>query len=147
MWRDFQNLMQTLKHYRVMSPDRAIRGQVNELLKARPLLTVEEWRRRCWSPPTVSEPISPALTRFLYRQLGEYSGLRIGCTRPSDRLLEDLHFPLVCWFDWGLVLREDVNAAFGIDITDSFDERNYVTLADLVIYLDDQIKAHRPPSA
>lgn len=147
MWRDFQNLVETLRHYRVMSPDRAVRRQVNEYLRLRPYLPVDDWCQRCWLPPAGSQPIMPTLTRFLYLQLGEYSGLRMGHTRPGDRLQEDLCFPLVCWFDWGLALCEDVHQTFGVDITDSFDERNYDTLADLVGYLDSQIKTKGVSSA
>lgn len=147
MWRDFQNLVQTLRHYRVMSPDRAVRRQVNETLKLRPYLPLEDWCQRCWIPPAVPYKIMPPLTQFLYVQLGEYSGLQMGYTRPGDRLQEDLCFPLVCWFDWGLMLCEDVYQTFEVDISDSFDERNYVTLGDLVGYLDGEIKTKGASSA
>lgn len=141
MWRDFQNLVQTVKNYQVMGPDQALRRQVNRNLRSRPYLSIDDWCQWCWMPPAAATPASPLLTRFLYVKLGDYSGLSMGHTRPEDRLLEDLYFPIVCWFDWGLTLCDDIYQTFDVDLTDSFDERDYVTLADLVGYLENQLKA------
>lgn len=141
MWRPFRNLVNNLQTYRFLSPDLAVRRQVNQQLRSRPCLTPEQWLAQYWTPPVATETFSLALIRFTYECLTDYSGLTVGRFHPTDRLLEDLQFPLVCWFDWGLNLCEDFQQAFNIDITDSFDETSLVTVADLVVYLHQQLQS------
>lgn len=139
MWRTFRNFVNHLQTYPLLSPDLAARKQVNQWLRARPCLTVEGWLQRYWVPPTIPKALPSPLIEFVYQHLTEYSGLAIGRVYPSDRLVEDLKFPLVCWFDWGLTLCDDFQTCFGIDITDTFDETAFITIADLVYYLNDQM--------
>lgn len=139
MWRTFRNLVQSLQTYPLLSPDLKVREQVNQQLRLRACLTAEAWYIRHWTPPAVPKAFPQPLIDFVYRALGEYSGLVIGRVYPQDRLLEDLKFPLVCWFDWGLRLCEDFQAHFGVDITDSFDETRLITVSDLVFYLRQQL--------
>jgi hypothetical protein len=75
------------------------------------------------------------LIEFLYTHLQEYTGLEVGRLQPSDRLVDDLQFPSICWFDWGLTLCTDFYDAFGVDISDQFDEGCLETCADLVDFL------------
>jgi hypothetical protein len=80
------------------------------------------------------------LIEFVYNRLGAYSGLEVGSIHPKDRLVDDLRFPAVCWFDWGLNLCEDFQATFGVDISDTFDETRLVTCADLMEFLEQQLR-------
>jgi hypothetical protein len=116
-----------------------MREQVNQWLSSRPCLTCEDWFHRHWASPSLGMP--KALVEFIYDRLSTYSGLTVGCINPTDRLLEDLHFPAVCWFDWGLTLCDDFYHAFGIDILDDFDETQFTTCADLMTFL----QTHLPP--
>lgn len=144
MWRNLSNCFETLKHYPVMSPNWTLRQHVNGWLRNRPYLNATDWYRYYWSPWGKFPGTNRELVLFIYKRLETYSGLVMGCTRPSDRLFEDLRIPLVCWFDWGLTLCDDLHQRFGIDITDSFDERCYETLADLIQYLNIQLSPGAP---
>lgn len=139
MWRQFKNLVTHLQTYPALSPDLAERQAVNRHLKSRPKLSVQSWYIQHWTPPVVPRPLSEPLIEFAYKHLKTYSGLEMGRVRPQDRLVEDLQFPLVCWFDWGPTLCEDFFQQFGIDITDTFDETQFVTVADLIHYLEQQL--------
>lgn len=141
MWRPFRNFVSNLQTYRFLSPDLAMRQQVNQQLRSRPCLTAQEWFIRYWTPPAVPRALPQTLIEFVYQHLADYSGLKMGRIWPSDCLQEDLQFALVCWFDWGLNLCEDFERSFGVDITDTFDETNLITLADLVHYLHQQLQA------
>ena len=82
------------------------------------------------------EPITPSLLIFIYKRLQKYSGLDIGRIRASDRLIEDLQIPLVCWFDWSNRLCEDFHTTFQVDISTEFDESLLETVGDLVWFLN-----------
>ncbi|HEY9878823.1 MAG TPA: hypothetical protein V6D29_10230 [Leptolyngbyaceae cyanobacterium] len=140
MWQTFRNFVSNLQTYQFLSPDLAVRHQVNRQLRSRPCLTAEEWYIRYWTPPAVTVNPPQDLIEFTYERLSHYSGLTMGRVHPSDRLEEDLRFPLVCWFDWGLTLCTDFEQAFGIDITDTFDETLLITIADVVNYLHGQLQ-------
>jgi hypothetical protein len=135
MWQPFKNFVSSLQTYQFLSPDLAVRQQVNRQLRSRPCLSCEAWFIRYWTPPAVTQALPPDLVEFTFHRLAEYSGLSLGQVQPQDRLLEDLQFPLVCWFDWGLTLCADFEQHFGIDITPRFDETQLITVADLVEYL------------
>lgn len=142
MWQPLKNFVNSLQTYDVLSPDLQVRKQVNRWLKGRICLNPDDWFISHWAPPARPQAYSKPLIQFTYHHLEQYSGLAIGCTEPQDRLLEDLQFPMVCWFDWGITLCEDFQASFGIDISDRFDETQFDTLADLVDFLSRQLKKH-----
>jgi hypothetical protein len=125
-----------------LSPDIVARQRVNEFLRSRPSLTSNEWFIRYWTPPAVPQALPKALVDFAYHKLQAYSGLDIGRVQPSDRLVEDLAFPAVCWFDWGITLCEDVYVTFGLDISDHFDETQLVTFSDVMTCLHQQLAGH-----
>ena len=102
--------------------------------------TTPSWYIQHWTPPAVPRPLPEPLIAFAYKHLKTYSGLDMGRVRPQDRLVEDLQFPLVCWFDWGPTLCEDFFQQFGIDITDTFDETQFATVADLIRYLEQELQ-------
>lgn len=89
-------------------------------------------------------PLPKPLIDFAFHRLEAYSGLTVGRIKPSDRLLEDLHFPAVCWFDWGITLCDDFYATFGIDMLDHFDETQFCTCADLITFLHQQWETGQP---
>ena len=136
MWRQLKNLVMHLQTYPALSPDLGERQVVNRHLKTRPPLSAQEWYIRYWTPPAVPRPMSSSVIEFAYKHLKTYSGLDSGRLQPQDRLVEDLQFPLVCWFDWGLTLCDDFYEQFGIDLTETFDETQFRTLADLIAYLE-----------
>ena len=141
IWRPLNNLVKSLQTYRMLSPDPRARQDVNRWLAARPHLSCSKWFLTHWTPPAVAQPLPKPLIEFIYHRLQDYSGLRVGCIRPIDRLVEDLQFPAVCWFDWGLTLCEDFQTTFGIDISDTFDETQFLTCADLIFFLERQLKS------
>jgi hypothetical protein len=141
IWRPLNNLVKSLKTYRLLSPDPSARQQVNQWLASRPCLNCEEWFMFHWTPPAVGEAFPKPLIEFVYHRLHDYSGLRVGCICPGDRLLDDLRFPAVCWFDWGLTLCDDFQTSFGTDISETFDESQFVTCADLIHFLRQELKA------
>jgi hypothetical protein len=143
MWQPLRNFVDSLATYGVLSPDMDERWRVNQWLRSRPCLSAQEWFIRYWSPPAVAESFPQPLVNFTYHQLHHYSGLDIGCVQPSDRLVEDLKFPAVCWFDWGLALCDDFYTTFGLDITDDFDETQLDTCADLVHFLKGKLEQSR----
>jgi hypothetical protein len=138
MWQAFTNFVQSLQTYADLSPDATIRRQVNGRLKqTRSALTLEAWMATFQK--VLGRPMLPALGQFLFEELGHYSGLEVGCLRPSDRLIEDLHLPLVCWFDWPHQFCEDFLDAFQIDLSEEFDEAEFETLQELVAFLQKQL--------
>lgn len=141
MWRPLNNLVNSLKTYRMLSPDPKAREDVNRWLAARPQLDCLEWFLTYWTPPAISKSFPKPLIEFIFHRLQDYSGLRVGCIHPSDRLVDDLKFPAVCWFDWGLTLCEDFQITFGVDISDTFDETQFVTCADLILFLAHQLES------
>ncbi len=140
MWQPLKNFVNSLTTYMALSPDMVARQRVNQWLRSRPCLTCDEWYRYHWTPPAVRRPLPKPLIDFTYQQLTDYSGLEIGRVKPSDRLVEDLSFPAVCWFDWSLTLCEDFYETFDLDISEHFDETQLFTCADLVNFLEQQLE-------
>ena len=132
-WRKVSNYLQSVNTYRDISPDLSIRHQVNQALRQhRRPLSREAWCDTC-QQATQSQP---STLLFVYRVLEVYSGIEFNLVRPDDRLVDDLQFPLVCWFDWSVNFCDDVINQFGVDISDCFDETRLETLADLIVFLD-----------
>ena len=139
-WRKANNYIQSIQTYGDMSPDLAMRQQVNQLLRQhRQPLSPEAWCDECHQ---VTQSDCNTLL-FVYRALASYSGIDFDRVRPEDRLVDDLQFPLVCWFDWSTSFCNDVVTHFGIDISDCFDETSLYTLADLITFLDDCLTNNR----
>ncbi|NER80645.1 MAG: hypothetical protein F6K42_13940 [Leptolyngbya sp. SIO1D8] len=141
MWQSVINYFYSLWTYRDLSPDLGIQRQVNAKLKDRPRLSLEAWSNLFNQMEGCSSSISQPLLAFIYRKLQDYSGLDIGRVRATDRLIEDLQFPLVCWFDWPNQLCEDFFEMFQIDISDEFDASLLETLGDLVCFLNRRLKS------
>ncbi|MBF2027887.1 MAG: hypothetical protein IGS48_14175 [Oscillatoriales cyanobacterium C42_A2020_001] len=135
MWRSLKNFIFSLWTYSDLSPDLRMRRHVNKVLRSRPNLVATEWHQTCWQSSEVSPPVST----FVYQKMQEYSGLEFGRVRPSDRLNEDLHLPLVCWFDWELSFCEAFWQAFGVDLQAEFDLEQFTTVEDLVLFLNQQL--------
>ncbi len=139
MWQSAINYFRNLRTYRDLSPDAGIRRSINVQLSNRPSLTLGEWSELF--PSLRNEPVSHELLAFVYDQLPIYSGLEISKIRPSDRLIEDLQLPLVCWFDWPHQLCCDFYETFQIDISEEFDESLLETMGDLVWFLNKHLKS------
>lgn len=137
MWQAALNYLQTLRTYRDLSPDAGIRRQVNTQLQNRSCLSLEEWSQ-LFQPQSGQGPPEALLT-FMFKQLSDYSGLQVGRIRPSDRLIDDLQLPLVCWFDWPNQLCDDFYKTFQVDILEEFDESLLETIGDLVCFLAKQL--------
>lgn len=136
MWRRVNNLVNSLRTYQTLSPDMRFRQHVNQRLRQRPYLNLDEWFESFWK----SEHILKATAEFVYSTVASYSGLKFAYVLPEDRLEEDLCWTHVCWFDWELVFFDDVNVHFGVDISDRFHLEKIHTIADLVRFLDQQIR-------
>lgn len=137
MWRQWQekanNHLHSIQTYQDMSPDLTIRHQVNQFLRQhRRALSTEAWCDEC-QRATQSQRQT---LLFIYRSLEAYSGIEFNRVRHHDHLVDDLQFPMVCWFDWSMTFCDDVVAHFGVDISDCFDETRFATLADLITFLD-----------
>ncbi|MBU6228196.1 MAG: hypothetical protein KGQ93_00680 [Cyanobacteria bacterium REEB459] len=139
--QQLNNLASSLLTYSWLSPDVGARQELYRILLYRPDLTCDQWFERYWSPPAVQQIYSKPLIQFAYHRLGVYTGLEVGRLRPSDRLVEDLQFPSICWFDWGIDLCTDFHHSFGIDISEQFDETRLFTFADLISFLNVQLEA------
>ncbi|MEL6137537.1 MAG: hypothetical protein AAFR42_09045 [Cyanobacteria bacterium J06628_6] len=140
MWDQFNNYVSSVQTYGDLSPDLQIRQQVNQRLRHRQALKIEPWCRE-FQRVTRS---SPTLLMFVYQAFQRYSGIEFSRVRPHDRLIEDLQFPLVCWFDWTTSFCEDFIAQFGVDLSELFDEAEFVTLADVIIFLELQVSQAIP---
>ncbi len=129
------NWFSSVSAYADMSPDLSIRRQVNERMKARTrrVLSRSEWCQLFATPASTRPVLS-----FIYQYFGQYSGIEFGRVRPSDRLNCDLHFPLVCWFDWSLTFCEDFFQQFNLDLSDRFDEAAFETIGELVNFVVEQ---------
>ncbi|MGI8934284.1 MAG: hypothetical protein ACR2FS_09445 [Phormidesmis sp.] len=136
------NWFSSVNTYADMSPDLSIRRQVNERMKARTrrALSRSEWCQ-LFSTPASTRPV----LSFIYQYFGQYSGIEFGRVRPSDRLNCDLHFPLVCWFDWSLTFCEDFFQQFNLDLSDRFDEAAFETIGELVNFLVEQMSVEQMP--
>lgn len=136
-WQQANNYIHSVQTYQDMSPDLSMRHQVNQCLRQhRGSLSVDDWCDEFYQA-TKSQR---STLLFIYRTLADYSGIEFNRVRPHDRLVDDLQFPLVCWFDWSISFCDDVVAQFGIDISDCFDETCFDTLADLIFFLDAQLE-------
>lgn len=140
MWQSAINYFRSLRTYQDLSPDAGIRRRINVQLSRRPALALEDWSRLF--PNMLSGQVSSHLLAFIYEQLPVYSGLDASRIRPSDRLIEDLQLPLVCWFDWPHQLCCDFYETFHIDISEEFDESLLETIGDLVWFLQQQLPSH-----
>ena len=148
----FNNLLSSIRTYADMSPDFAIRRQINTALKARPrqLLTEYAWCELFAEDLAIANEdrvVAMAVLQFAYQRFSEYTGIDFGRVRPSDRLIEDLQLPLVCWFDWALTFCEDFLAQLCVDISDRFDETEFETAGELITYLVDQVAAQSAVTA
>lgn len=143
-WRKANNYIRSIETYGDMSPDVSVRHQINASLRQhRRPLSAEAWCEICHQA-TQSQP---STLLFIYRSLAAYSGLEFERVRPHDRLVDDLQFPMVCWFDWSVSFCDDVITQFGIDISDCFDETRFETVADLIVFLDTCLASHLPPTS
>ncbi len=133
-WQWLRTLWLAVTSYAVLSPNLHLRRQVNRVLATRPAMTVDEWHDRFWQPRQVSRDI----TVFAYDRLQKYSGLAVAHVLPSDRLEGDLKFTLVCWFDWQTQLCDDFCQRFGVDISACLGYQPFVTIEDLVVFLQQQ---------
>ena len=146
MWQQWQkanNYIRSIETYGDMSPDLSVRRQVNQSLRQRrnPLST-EAWCEECHRV-TQSQP---STLLFIYHSLEAYSGLEFNRVRPHDRLVDDLQFPMVCWFDWSANFCDDVVTHFQIDISDCFDETRFDTVGDLIMFLDACLASQSAPT-
>jgi hypothetical protein len=132
MWRSLKNFLNSIRTYPDLSPDLRMRRHVNAMLRDRPRLNQEAWYQTCCQPLHITQQIS----HFVYQHLPQYSGLDCGRIYPSDRLQEDLHLSLVCWFDWQQSLRQDFFTHFEIDLGEETDLDTLSTVADFMIFLD-----------
>ncbi|WP_204140987.1 hypothetical protein [Halomicronema sp. CCY15110] len=139
MWQSAINYFRSLRTYHDLSPDAGIRRRINVQLSRRPALPLEDWSSLF--PDMATGQVSKRLLAFIYEQLPVYSGLEISQIRPSDRLIEDLQLPLVCWFDWPHQLCCDFYETFQIDIFEEFDESLLETIGDLVCFLQQQLES------
>jgi hypothetical protein len=135
MWRRLKNLWLSLTTYADLSPDLALRRQVNLALQHRPAYSLDDWYERFWQPQHISRPV----VEFVYRQLPQYSGLQMEKVVPGDRLCDDLHLPLICWLDWELCLCDDFAQQLGIEVNDYLDSEQLVTVADLMGWLNQKL--------
>jgi hypothetical protein len=135
MWRRIKNVLLSFKTYDALSPDLTVQRQVNHRLSHRPALKLEAWFESCWR----SRGITWAIATFAYSYLEQYSGLHFARILPDDRLEEDLHWTEVCWFDWQHNLCDDFWRCFQIDLSDRLDEFDPVTVAELLVFLDQQL--------
>lgn len=140
MWQNAINYLRSLQTYRDLSPDVGIRRRINVCLSKRPALALDQWS--ALFSQVEDDELSKQVILFIYVQLPIYSGLEVGRLRPSDRLIEDLQLPLVCWFDWPNQLCCDFYDQFHVDISEVFDESLLETVGDLVDFLYQQLQSH-----
>lgn len=137
MWRRLTNGLRSLHTYAEMSPDLGLRRRINQVLRSRPSLNLEEWYVTFWQPLCISREVAT----FVYEHLEDYSGLQFAHVVPRDRLRDDLQFPSVCWFDWERILCDDFYDRFGIDISEQWDSRILSTVEDLILFLNRQLRS------
>jgi hypothetical protein len=141
MWRSLKNFFYSLWTYADLSPDLRMRCSVKRFLRRRSWLSSREWYERFWQSADIPKPISD----FVYIQMSEYSGLEFGRVLPTDRLNEDLHLTLICWFDWDVSFCQSFLDYFGIDVSDRFDPETLSTVQDLVFFLKHQLLSVNRP--
>lgn len=146
------NLLSSMEAYADMSPDLEIRQQVNRWMQARDRqpLNLVEWCEvfsgesaaiaRATQKRT-TKSVAMSVLAFVYKFFSDYSGLAFSQVRPNDSLNRDLHFPLVCWFDWTLNFCDDFLTHFDLDLSDCFDEAEFLTIGEMVEFLVAQVVA------
>lgn len=137
MWQRFKNTFCSFGSYGDLSPDVQTRRRVHQWLRARPALSLDEWYCTFWQPQGVAR----SLVTFVHHQLREQAALDLTRTRPSDRLVDDLQLPLICWFDWEISLCDEFTHQFGVEFVDDFDMTDLHTLQDLVYFLHQRLVA------
>jgi hypothetical protein len=140
MWRKFKEIVLNFSTYTDLSPDVEARRRVNQALRDRQALNLDQWFEFFWRPRGMTR----AVVAFVYTYLQKYSGLHIGRVRPGDRLEQDLQFTLVCWFDWQMSLCEDFLGCFGVDISDRVDLSAFSTVEEFVKFLNHQLLVINP---
>ncbi|MGB7086796.1 MAG: hypothetical protein WBD47_14655 [Phormidesmis sp.] len=127
-----KNFLSSAYAYADMSPDITIRKKVNDwmLRRDRSSLSLSDW---CQLYSTQAQAYS--VLSFIYQSFSQYSGLDFSRVRPDDQLNRDLHFPLVCWFDWSITFCEDFFQQFDLDLSDRFDEASFSTIGEMVNFL------------
>ncbi|MGB3790043.1 MAG: hypothetical protein WA949_18680 [Phormidesmis sp.] len=160
MIEQLDNWLSSVSTYADMSPDLAIRAQVNLRMKAhaRSALSVSDWCQLFLSQKAVAS--TSAFSRFafdssdtrrvlcfVYQRFSRYSGIDFSRVRPEDRLDDDLHFSLVCWFDWTITFCEDFFEQFDLDLSDCFDEDEFNTIGELVMFLVQVNNQGKSPTA
>jgi len=108
-------------------------------LSDRPALSLDEWFE------THSKPhgLSHALTAFAYSHLEKYSGLSLAQLLRTDRMEADLCWTHISWFDWQILLHDDLRQCFGVDFIGGIDEPSDQmpgTLGNFLQSLDQQIQ-------
>ncbi len=130
MWQRFKNIFFSIHRYADLSPDLQTRRQVQQWLRDRPALPLDEWVA-IWESQGIGRPV----VEFVVHQMQEHSGLDFARVQPSDRLIEDLKLPLICWFDWEITLCDQFFDQFGVDISGWLTFTPLHTVADLVQFL------------
>lgn len=141
MWRSLKNFFYSLWTYSDLSPDLKMRRSVKRFLGRRSLLSPYDWYERFWQPGDIPKSISD----FVYTRMSDYSGLEFGRILPTDRLNEDLHLSLVCWFDWEISFCQEFLDSFGVDLSDRFNPETLSTVQDLVLFLKHQLLSVNHP--
>lgn len=138
------NVISSINAYADMSPDLSVRKEVNNWLgrRDRQSLDITTWCQLFGK----GQPQHPVLA-FIYEAFEQYSGLNFSRIRPNDSLNTNLQFPLVCWFDWTITFCEEFFQAFGLDLSDCFDEDNFSTIGELVDFLVGQVETVSAPDA
>lgn len=152
MIEPLNNWLSSVSAYADMSPDLAIRAQINLRMKAdaRSALGISDWcslfvtqnavaGTSAFTHSTFGTSDARRVLCFVYQRFSQYSGIDFSRVRPEDRLNHDLHFALVCWFDWTTTFYEDFLEEFDIDLSDCFDEDEFNTIGELVMFLIDQL--------
>ena len=129
------NFLSSVSAYADMSPDLSIRKDVNMwmLRRDRQALDLSDWCEQ------FGYSQSNTVLAFIYETFSEYSGLDFSRVRPNDCLNTNLHFPLVCWFDWSITFCEEFFQAFEVDLSDRFDEADFTTIGELANFLVEQV--------
>ncbi len=135
MWRTLKNFLYSLWTYADLSPDIRLRRRVQHSLRHRSNLDPRGWHQIYWQSCGVSQAVSD----FVYTQMQAYSGLEFGRVYPGDRLRDDLHLCLICWFDWEIYFCESFHDTFGVNLESEFNPDQFDTIQDLVFFLNQQI--------
>ena len=144
------NLLSSIEAYADMSPDLDAREEVNLWLKKRDRqsLSITTWCELFSSEfasiaqataESATESAAKSVLAFVYEFFGEYTGLAFSQVRPNDSLNRDLNFPLVCWFDWTINFCDDFLTHFDLDLSDCFDEADFLTIGEMVEFLVAQV--------